>query len=89
MLPQKPFCQSPEPLAELLEVRGSRHSGPERRDPESSPADVGIQAIPAFEGMAEKVLLQESLQKNFLSLYFTICAGECQKFFPGPSPVGL
>jgi hypothetical protein len=34
-----------EPLAKFLEARGSRHSGQAKRDPESRPAIVGIQAI--------------------------------------------
>jgi hypothetical protein len=34
-----------EPLAKLLEARGSRHFGQAKRDPESSPAIGEIQAI--------------------------------------------
>jgi hypothetical protein len=37
---------SPELPAELLKTGGSRHSGQAKRDPESSPAQSGIQTIP-------------------------------------------
>jgi len=36
---------SPELPAKLLKTGGSRHSGQAKRDPESSPAQGGIQTI--------------------------------------------
>jgi hypothetical protein len=51
--PQISFCnfQSYEPLAKLLKVRGSRHSGQAKRDSESSIFEQFW--IPAFAGITE------------------------------------